>query len=402
MKSIAFCLLALGAAAPDALAQDVFALRVGRAETISQGTLEHAVILVEGGVITVVGQDLPVERGIPILDLPDAVVMPGLVNCRTRIGVDSRGGGGADLTARASAELYPRQDVWAELLEVGVTTLGIYPPGTGIPGLAVAVKPEGETAAEMIVKDPAYLQIYLRSDRSSKKLFTDAFDKLDKYLEKVEKEREKFEKDLEKEKDKEKKDAAVFKPSQPEEDVRPLLDLVTGRLNAVIGIRKAGDWLHLLDVLKERKFDFSLQCDLRDDLDLFYIKDEVGKRGLRVIFDPRVVQHPSTRRERNLPAEFVAAGAKLALSPRADSVRAHEDWLQEVAELVRYGLDRQVALRAMTLEPAHVLGLGDKLGSIEAGRAANFVFYDRDPFDPAVKRLGVMIGGRFVSGDLGL
>jgi hypothetical protein len=397
MKSGIASLLAIVLAAPVAAAQEVVALRVGRAETIANGTIEHAVILVEHGVITAVGQDLPIERGIPTIDLTELVVMPGLVNCRTRIGLDSRGGSGADIAARASAELYADQEVWARVLEKGVTTLGIYPAGTGIPGLAAAIRPSGDSAAAMTVKDPAYLQMYLRAERSSKKLFTDAFDKLDKYLEKVAKDREKHEKDSKDSKDK--KDAKPFQPPQPDEDVRPILDLVTGRLRAVIGIRKAADWLHLLDVIGKREFEFDLQCDLRDDLDLFYVKEAIGERKLRVIFDPRIVAHPGTRRDRNFAAEFVAAGAKLALSPRADSVEAHEEWLSQVGELVRFGLDRQAALRAVTLEPAHVLGIGDQLGSIEVGRKANLIFFDGDPFDPSRRLQGVMLEGRFVAGE---
>ena len=55
---------------------ELLAIRVGRAETIANGTLEHAVILVESGKIVAVGEDLAIERGIPILDRPDWVAGP--------------------------------------------------------------------------------------------------------------------------------------------------------------------------------------------------------------------------------------------------------------------------------------------------------------------------------------
>ena len=76
------------------LGGDLLAIRVGRAETISQGSIENAVILVEDGKIVTVGEDLPVERGIPVLDRPEWVVTPGLLNCHSRLGMDSRGGNG--------------------------------------------------------------------------------------------------------------------------------------------------------------------------------------------------------------------------------------------------------------------------------------------------------------------
>ena len=58
----------------------LLAIRVGKAETIAHGTIEHAVILIEDGKITAIGQDLPIERGIPVLDRPHWTAMPGLVH----------------------------------------------------------------------------------------------------------------------------------------------------------------------------------------------------------------------------------------------------------------------------------------------------------------------------------
>src|SRR5262245_51324842 len=125
------CLSLLLCSAPPETGGELLAIRVGRAETISHGTLEHAVILVEGGKIVAIGEDLPVERGIPILDRPEWVVMPGLVNCHSRAGLDGNAGRSFDPELHAAAEVYGRQDVWKELLDAGVTTLGLYPAGSG-------------------------------------------------------------------------------------------------------------------------------------------------------------------------------------------------------------------------------------------------------------------------------
>ena len=57
------------------------AIKVGRAETVSHGPIDHAVILVDNGKIVEIGADLPVARGIPVIDRPEWVVMPGHVSC---------------------------------------------------------------------------------------------------------------------------------------------------------------------------------------------------------------------------------------------------------------------------------------------------------------------------------
>jgi len=391
-----------GATTAGPVQPDLFALRVGTAETISQGTIPNAVILVEGGRIVMVGEDLPVERGIPTLDFPDAVVMPGIVGSRSRIGLEGRAG--TDITPELSAafELDPGSGDFAKVLEHGVTTLGLYPSGGGVPGVAIAVRTKGGTLDRMLLSEPSYLQMYMSSNESAKRLIDKSFELVDEYMEDVEKEREKFEKEKEKEKSKSKRDEMVFQPPVPDEKTLPMVRLVTGDLRAVMGIRKASDYLHLMDVLDQRdyEFEFDVQASLFDDGDLFYVADRLGASGRRVIVNPSITQHPGTRRERNLPKELNDAGCPLAFVPSSDSASGYEDLLLEVANLMRYGLDRQVALRALTLEGAHVLGLEDELGSIDAGKYANLLLFDGDPFAVETELLGVMLEGEFVAGDL--
>jgi hypothetical protein len=400
------------AAAPLPATGDLLAVRVGRAETISQGAIENAVILVERGKIVDIGEDLPIERGIPILDRPDWVVTPGLVNCYSRVGMDSRAGRGFEPQAHASGEIYPRQDLWEDLLEVGVTTLGLYPAGTGIPGQAVAIKPHGETAAEMILADSVYLKIYLQSDSSSKKALRDALGKVAEHEEKVEKAREKWEKAEEKKKkakkkkgdddeEEEKKEGPTeFVPPEPDAKVAPFIALRRKELTALMRIQKASDYDHLIDVIEDEEFNWVLRCPLRNDIDLYQVKEKIGERELIVVLDTRITLQPSSRRERNIPAELSRAGAKIVLLPRADSVAGHKVWLQHVAELVAAGLDRDAALASVTLEAAKVLGLGERLGSLDPGKDANLVFWNGDPFEATTQVQAVMLEGEFVSGEV--
>jgi len=404
----------LGALAPDDKTElpPVYALRVGRAETIANGTIEHAVLLVEGGKITVVGEDLPIERGIPTFDHPDWVVMPGLVNCKTRYGLPGRGRDASTPEVKASDDLYPPSLDYEALIEAGMTTLGVVPAGEGIPGQAVAIKPMGSTVDELALRDPAYLLIELRSNSKSKRMVIDGFGEADEYGEKVEKAKEKWEKALEKQKkdDKKKKDdddkdkdekeedrvPETFTPPEPDADVQPFLDLRAGTLNALVDISKAADYLHWLDVLGDEEIGYSLFCNLRNDIDLYEVSERFGETEGRIVLTPEITLQPFTRRDRNLPAEFADAGAKIALVPRSDSSASARSWLTDVGNVVRFGLDREVALRAITLEPAEVLGLADRVGSIEAGKDANLILLDGDPLEPATRIRMVILDGKNV------
>lgn len=418
LQTLATALLALQ---PAPSLNDLVAIRVGRAETIANGGIDNAVILIEDGKIIAVGEDLEIARGIRIIDRPDWVATPGLVNCHSRAGMDSKAGRSFEPHRMASDELYARQDVWAELLDAGVTTIGLYPPGTGISGRAVAVRPHGATTDEMILADSVYLKVHLISSAASKKMLRDGFKKVDDYDEKVAKARAKWEKaeekkkkkskskskskkDDDKEEDDKKKDEKAAEPTpfvkpKPDAKVVPFIELRKKELTAFMSIRKASDYLHLIDVIDDEEIDWSLHVPLRDDIDLYEVCERIGDDERRIVLTSLITLQPSTRRERNLPAEFDRAGARVVLLPTSDSTAATESWIHDVGHLVTLGLDREAALAAITLEAAHVLGLADRIGSLEAGKDANIVLWDGDPFEPQTRVRSVMLDGEFVSGE---
>lgn len=418
---------------------ELLAIRVGRAETVSKGVIEHAVILVEDGKIVTIGEDLPVERGIRIVDRPSWTVMPGLVNCWSRVGLDSEGGDESSPEIKARDELYPEADEYQEIVKYGVTTLGLYPAGNGIPGQAVAVRPLAKTADEMVLGDPAYLKIVLRADSGSKKRVTDGFKKADDYAEKEKKAREKFDKDQEKKKgskksddkkeekkDEEKKGGVAeepksddakdkekagdgYVPPEPDAKQKPWVDLRAKKLRAVVSITSAAEYLHWIDALGKEEIDWDLRLVLNRDADFFYVLakstydldvDGIGDRKVRAIVEPVLTLTPNTMRTRNLPKELAKAGAKVVFIPRGDDMQSHRNWLANVGEVVAAGLDRATALRALTLEPAELMGVGSRVGSLDKGKDANMVFLDGDPFQPATRIQAVMLDGRFVHGDV--
>ena len=165
----------LAVPATPAPTSDLFVIKARRVELGDGEVMEHAVILIEDGEIITMGQDLPVERGIPVIELDDdQIVMPGMVNPYSRYGMNGGGFNDSRPQVKASAELYP-STVYDAFLENGVTTVAQYPAGQGIPGQAVALRPMGETAAEMIVEDGVYVKAVMRNSSSAKRNLTDGF-----------------------------------------------------------------------------------------------------------------------------------------------------------------------------------------------------------------------------------
>lgn len=406
---------------------DLLAIKARRV-LVGDGTeIEHAVILVDGGKIVTIGQDLPIERGIPVLELDDdQIVMPGLVNPYSRFGM--AGGGYNDSRAHvmASTELYPPSGYRAAL-EAGVTTLGLYPAGTGIPGQAVVVRTAGATSAEMIVKDGAYLKVVLRPNSSSKRNLKKGYEDVAKYREKVAKEQEKFDKKAKpaakpaakpeekkdekpEEKGEEKKEEPksssaskkkeeVFVPPAPEETVKPWVDVADKKLRVLVTIDSAAAYDHFIDALGKEPMDWHLRIGLSREIDIFHVKEKVGAAACYVLMDCEITLHPGTMRQRNLPAEFDRAGAKLVLLPRGDNAESFEGWLEDVGVLVAAGLDRKAALRSVTQNAADFLGVGAELGTLAEGKSANMIILSGDPFEPGTEVDAVMLDGKIVHGE---
>src|SRR6185295_18518205 len=100
-----------------------------------------------------------------------------------------------------------------------------------------------------------------------------------------------------------------------------------------------------------------------------------------IVMEPEITLTPGTMRMRNLAQEFSAAGSKIVFVPRSDTLQGHKNWLRNVGEIVAQGLPRETGLRALTLEPAEVLGQGARLGSLDKNKDANMVFLNGDPFE---------------------
>ena len=154
--------------------QEVTAIKARTVWTGAGKPIPNGVVLIRDGKIMDVG---PVDKGeIPadarVVDLGSGFLMPGLVNPYSRLGVSGRAGAarrvrGASSTrftnkadANPAAELFPRQRVFKELREAGITTLGLVPgSGGGITGTVAVIRPQGANRTAMILEDAAMFRI---------------------------------------------------------------------------------------------------------------------------------------------------------------------------------------------------------------------------------------------------
>ncbi len=407
-------LLTLGSLCGMSQAGDLLAIRAKTVYTGSGEVLHHAVILVDDGKIVTIGEDLPIERGIPVLELDDnQVVVPGFIQAYTRLGNSTQGRNSTDPQVIASAGFYPTSTL-KNYGEAGIVLAGYYPAGRGMPGQASAMRPLPADGKTFVARASTYVKLITGSSKSEKDRIRSIYEEIEKFETKAEKHKAKYDKAKEKadkaakkEKDKAKKKEILdkvgkFTALKPSTKEQAFMDLESGKLPILVSIRSAGTFLHFKDALGDKSLTWSLRMPITLESDFANIKEDVGKAGIRVVMDPTISVNPGTLQQRNLPAEFSKAGAKLVLIPRSDNFFNAKNWRKDVVSLIKAGLDEQVALSAMTLEPANLLGMGETHGSLEVGKVADLLILSGKPFEPASEIEAVMVDGKFVHGEAGL
>jgi imidazolonepropionase-like amidohydrolase len=134
--------------------------------------------------------------------------------------------------------------------------------------------------------------------------------------------------------------------------------------------------------------------------DAWRVADELKRRDIAVItqttFDMPERQHEPYDQAFTLPAKLSKAGVRFAIGGGTNA--SNERNLPYVAAMAAaHGLPKDEAIRAITLSPAQILGVDDRVGSIEPGKSADFVVTDGDPLEITTSVEQVWIAGRAIS-----
>jgi hypothetical protein len=371
-------------------AAEVVAIVGARLLTITKGDIPKGVILIRNGKITDVAVDAKIPEGAVVIDGKGLVAMPGLINPYSRI---TGGAGGASQGSNpqvlAYDDLNPAADILKHIPRTGYTTLALYPVGGVTSGQAVAIKPCAISKEAMVLVKSCYLRFNMEATTATKQQLKADFESARKLV------------------DGEKKPttpapatpAPTTSPApasaKPDERTEPLVRFLKGELDGVVDVRSAGEILHFLQVWKPFE-ETKAQLTLAVGLDAYKAAGTLGAHKSTLILRPEMTYVPFTRTLVNPSAELAKAGATIVLTPSSDSLQSHEQALFKVGELVKHGLDRTTALRAVTIHAAGILGLEARIGSLEAGKDADLLLFDGDPLDSTSRLRLTMIDGKIL------
>jgi imidazolonepropionase-like amidohydrolase len=187
---------------------------------------------------------------------------------------------------------------------------------------------------------------------------------------------------------------------QPARNLRleALVDVLAGDTPLLVNVNRHLDILATLRLARE--FDLKLVLDGVTDAPL--VLEAIRDSGFPVIVHPTMARAFAEFENASFEtaAKLHGAGIPIAFQSGYESyVPKTRVALFEAAIAVAHGLPADAGLAALTIEPARILGLADRLGSLEHGKDADLALFDADPFEYTSRCLGVIVSGEAV-GDI--
>ncbi|QSX05801.1 amidohydrolase [Sedimentibacter sp. zth1] len=381
-------------------------IKNGYIKTMSKaGDIENGQILIENGKIKAIGKDIKTTTDVEIIDAKGLLVAPGFVDGHCHIGMFEEGIGfeGDDGNEavepvtpqlRAIDSINPMCIAFGEALKGGVTT-AVTGPGSAnvIGGTFVAIKTYGKRIDNMIIKDPVAMKIAF--GENPKRVYDDQHKSPSTRMATAAVLRETL------------FDARNYfeelEASKDDPDKKPDFDM---KMEALIPVLKkeiplkahahrADDIFTALRIAKEFDLDITLDHCTEGHM----IADELAKENKPAFVGP-TLSDKSKYELRNLtfdtPRVLVENGLKIGII--TDSPVIPLQYLSLCAGLaVKAGLDEEEAWKAITINPAEIVGIADRVGSLEVGKDADIAIFEGNPLkDVDCKTKYTLIEGKVV------
>lgn len=368
------------------------------------GVLESVSILVEEGKIKEIGKSLITPLDAEIIDAEGKLVFPGFIDAHCHLGMweDSLGFEGEDGNEstnpvtpelRALDAINPMDINFEEALEGGVTTVCTGPGSANvISGQFVTIKTHGNRVDDMIIMEPAAMKssfgenpkrtYHEREESPSTRMaiasiFRETFLRAKDYMEKLE-------------------ESIEDPDKKPEFDMQmeALQPVISGELTIKAHAHRADDIFTAIRLAKE----FNLKMTLEHCTEGHLIADAIAAENMAAIVGPNFTTR-SKIELKNLsyesPGILQKAGVKVAIMTDHPVIPIqHLPFCAALA--VKAGMDEMEALKAITINPAEILEIADKVGSIEINKDADIVIMDGHPFELNSEVLYTLVDGKIV------
>ncbi len=411
MRRILLIILVVASLADLALAQNIGAPKIiprpiaitnGTVYPVSSASISNATVLIRDGVIVAVGAGISIPADAWTIDATGKIVTPGLINSTTELGLieisqvrstnDASAKGSNNIAASFKVwdGLNPASALFAPTRNEGVTSVIVVPRGGLISGQAAAIDLVSGRSSDMIRRAPVAMvgQVGSSTDAGTSargeligKLRT-LFDDVKFYvLHRLEYDR-----------------ASSRTLAAAKGDLEALIPVIEGRMSLMIEANQMDE----IDAALALAHDYHLKLMISGGAEAWLCADRLAAAHIPVL----------TGAMSNIPESFAAlnqrqenagllrrAGVTVVLVGNGDGGEEQfnaRNIKYDAGNAVAYGMTHDDALRAVTLSPAEVFGLSDRIGSLQPGKDANIVIWSGDPFEFSTQVEHVFIRGREV------
>ena len=393
MKFIQKLILLFVVAPTSVVAADVTFVYGEKIYPVAQPVIQNGVVVIEDGKIKALGPASLVDGQSPDQVIRSRVVVPGFVDARATVGLTGQFNHDQDQDHRdASEAMQPELRAidaynWKERLVewvrgFGVTTVHTgHSPGELISGQTCIVKTAGRGLKEDLVQTcwgvSATLGEGAQRSGGSPGNRSKAVAMLRQALIAAEE--------------------RLIKRSENETLFRNLREemlesIASGQRPLIVHADRAFDISAALRLQKE----FGLDMVLESAAESHGMIDAIKEAGVSVFLHPTMARGSGERLNMSFTtaAKLREAGIPVAFSTGYEAyVPKVRVLVFEAAMAIPYGLSREDALAMITIEPAKILGIDDRVGTIEPGKDADLAFFDGDPFEWTTHCEGVLIDG---------
>jgi imidazolonepropionase-like amidohydrolase len=386
--------------------QGTFAITDARIVPVTDDVIESGTLVIRADTIAALGADVQAPADAERIDGTGLTVYPGLIDSGTRLGLVEVGSLAetrdyseiGDLTPqmRALTAVNPNSVNIPVTRVNGITTVVAAPSGGLFPGTAALIDLHGYTPTQMLHGGVEMVMLDFpstgrrgrfdqRSEEEIEKASKEALEKLNEVWDeatlyaRIDSAR------------------AAENASRVDMDYIPameaLVPAIRGEMPVVVDANSADDIRSALEWAEER--DLTNRMILSGASEGWRVASEIAKAGVPVLTGP--VLSVATRESDRYDKPYANAGllhdAGVQVALRSGEAENVRNLPYHAGFAAAYGLGKDQALRAITIEPARIFGVDDRLGSLEVGKQANLFVTDGDPFETKTSVLYLFIDG---------
>ncbi len=388
----------------------MIALINGNIMTMAGPIYQKGSIIVKDGQIAAISPDSSPASGASgeqIIDVSGKYVLPGFIDAHTHIGLyEEIYAIEGDDTNEASDPITPHlraidginiEDLaFNDALQSGVTTVMTGPGSANvIGGLSLVMKTCGKTADQAVLKNPVGLKAALGENpkrvygdqkkapmtrMATAALLRETLTAAQNYGAKI-------------------KQGENDPDKLPDRDLKmeAMLPVIAGEIPLLIHAHRADDIITGLRIADE----FNLKIIIQHGTEGYKIPEELASRDVPAVVGPSLCSRAQVElKDLSLktPRVLSQSGVKVAII--TDHPVVPIQYLPMMASLaVKEGMDEEEALKAITINPAQILGIADRVGSLEAGKDADIIVLSGHPLDWRTKMELVLVNGKIVYAD---